>query len=174
MLAEVASCAADSRLSRGASPRAEQDALGIPGLYRVCLRLVFPPQCSELEILGQLGALRGLDVGADTFYGFQDMAGAKDSLILEIGNAANFKHYWTVCSQAIALSARRFLVQSEAEPKAWTALMDAILGRDADDATAKLKYKASVNSGRTVAIPTAISSALAAARRGANRRITTC
>jgi len=147
--------------------------LSIPGLYRVSLRLVFPPQCSELEILVQLSALRGLDFGADTFYGLQDMAGAKDSLILEIGNAANFKHYWTVCSQAIALSAKRFLVQSEAEPKAWTALMDAILGRDADDATAKLKYKASVNSGRTVAIPTAISSALAAARRGANRRITT-
>jgi len=146
--------------------------LSIQGLNRVALRLVFPPGSVELVVLAHLSSIRGTGIGADTYYGIQDMAGSSDAKILEIGNSVKFRSYWAVCSQALAIAPRKFLVQSQAEPAEWTQLMDGILGRDADDATAKLRWKPSVRGGRVIATPTATTAALAAARRGANRPVT--
>ena len=146
--------------------------LSKPDNPRTQLKVVFEAHTSELEILVKLSAMRGLHFGADAYYGLQGMVGADDTFILEAGNAANVRHYWAVCSQLVALSAKRYLIQTAAEPEAWTAIMNAVLGRDAEDTTAKLKYKASVRGGRTIAAPAATTGALAAARRGGNRQIT--
>jgi len=146
--------------------------LSKPDNPRTQLKVVFEAHASELEILIKLSAMRGLPFGADAYYGLQGMVGADDTFTIWVGNAANVRHYWAVCSQLVALSAKRYLIQTTAEPEAWTAIMNAVLGRDAEDTIAKLKYKASVRGGRTIAVLAATTGALAAARRGGNRQIT--
>ena len=146
--------------------------LSTSAFSRMVINLVYPSGTADLVILTGLQRLRTLAVGADLFFGLRDLIGASDALILEIGNAASFRHYWPLCSQAIALSPTKLAVYSGAEPATWTASMDAVLSHEADDATARLKWKASRLGGRTVAAPSATPAALAAARRGGNRRIT--
>ena len=81
--------------------------LCVAGRHRMVTRLIFPSGMAEVEVLIRLSTLRGLDNGGDIFYGLQDMAGDKGSLILEIGNTANFRRYWTVCGQALVLPPKK-------------------------------------------------------------------
>ena len=49
--------------------------------------------------------------------------------------------------------------------------MDLVLANDAADSSARLKWKTSKFGGRAIATPTATTTALAASRRGGNRRV---
>ena len=160
-------------LFRGALIRQPQHSvLSTLGCQRVSLRVVFASGTTEMDAILMLQSFRSLSFGALVYYGLHEAVGAADSLILEFGHGLNFRHYWPLCRQAILLSPTRAVVQSVAEAATWSSTMTAVMERDADDTLAKLKHKASVRGGRTVATPAATAAALAATRRGGNRRVT--
>ena len=145
--------------------------ISVEACQRVSLRVIFGPGTTELEALLRLQSLRTLDFGHLVFFGLREMAGASDSLILDFGNSLNFRHYWSLCRQVVFLSPSRALVQTSVEADVWSGVMNDIMARDADDSKAELRYKPSAG-GRKVATPGATPAALAAARRGGNRHVT--
>ena len=70
------------------------------------------------------------------------------------------------------LSSRKALVYTEASVDSWTAAMDQVLTNDSGDSVARLKWRPSRNGGRTVASPTATTTALTATRRMGTRHAT--
>ena len=105
------------------------------------------------------------------FYGLKSMYGAEDAMVLEVGSVRSLHHYWSLCSQLVTISQTKVSVYSDAATDAWTSTMDFVLAKDAADCAARLKWKTSKFGGRAIATPTATTTALAASRRGGNRRV---
>ena len=108
---------------------------------------MFAADVTELEALLRLQSLRTLPFGDLVYYGLREVVGAADSLVLEFGNCLNFRHYWPLCRQVIFISPNKALIQTTTEAEQWCQVMNTVLERDADDATAKLRHKASVDGG---------------------------
>ena len=150
----------------------QRSCISTESCQRLTLRIVFAADVTELEALLRLQSLRTLPFGDLVYYGLREVVGAADSLLLEFGTCLNFRRYWPLCRQVIFISPNKALIQTTTEAEQWCQVMNTVLERDADDATAKLRHKASVRGGRVVATPGATPAALAAARRGGDRKIT--
>jgi len=149
----------------------ERSCLSTKEVPRVVVNLLFPSTMADLDVILVLQRLRTTRLGGDMFYGLKSMYGAEDAMVLEVGSVHSLHHYWTLCSQLVTILKNKVLVYSDAAADAWTSAMDLVLANDAADSLARLKWKTSKFGGRTIATPTATTTALAASRRGGNRRV---
>ena len=97
-----------------------------------------------------------------------DVYGSSEAYIFEASSPANLARFWPLCTQMLALTRTKLLVVTAAEGASWTSIMDAILQADASETSFRLKWKASRNGGRSIAVPSATVAALAAGRRRGN------
>ena len=137
---------------------------------RVCVDMIFPVQHTELAQFLQLRQLRRVCLPASTFFGSRSMHGDPNAMILEINSPLAAHHYWPLCTQMLAISRTKLLVYTEAATETWTEVLDRIMAVDLDSAATRLKWKPSKNGGRSVATPTATTTALTASRRRASNK----
>ena len=132
---------------------------------RLCVDILFPS--SYTEIYGQLllQQLRQQGLPWDTYCAKHSIYETAEAKILEISTSNNVHRFWCLCSQLIAISRNKLLVISETSKEQWTATMDQVLQENSTETSLRLKWKASRIGGRTIAIPSATTAALAASRR---------
>lgn len=139
---------------------------------RVCLDVLFSPESTDLYILMLFQRLRQHGLPVDTYWAMQDVYGSPDAYVFEASSPANLARFWPLCTQLLAVTRTKLLVITTAEGASWTSIMDAVLQEDASETSFRLKWKASRNGGRSIAVPSATEAALAAGRRRGNTRAT--
>ena len=138
---------------------------------RVCLDLYIPDEMSDIDIVMLMRQKRS-SLPFDLFFGFRSMITDKDALILETSSALVLHHYWTLCSQLVAISPYRAVVYTTANAETWASIMNKVMTEDTVETGPKLKWRASKHGGRPYATPPATSKALAASKRRGSARAT--
>ena len=148
-----------SQLSTAEAPRLE-------------LRLLYPPDVTDLDMVLLLRTLRAAPLGQGLFYGLQGLFAAGDGMILEVTASTSLLQFWALCSQMVIVNGSRALIYSDATAEHWTRTMDAVVRNNEPECAPKLRWRGSMHGGRAIATPTATTATLSAARRIGRRPAT--
>ncbi|CAK0874296.1 unnamed protein product, partial [Prorocentrum cordatum] len=152
-------------------PRHVQTGLAIFGIsldsarhVPICLDLVIPATCAELDAIILLDRLRR-SMATTVHFALNTIYDNREAMILEITSPECLPRLWPLCSQMTLLSRAKALVISVAASDTWAGVMDHILNHDPEVSASRLRWRPSAHGGRPVATPSATTAALAAARR---------
>jgi len=148
-----------SQLSTAEAPRLE-------------LRLLYPPDVTDLDMVLLLRTLRAAPLGQGLFYGLQGLFAAGDGMILEVTASTSLLQFWALCSQMVIVNGSRALIYSDATAEHWTRTMDAVVRNNEPECAPKLRWRGSMHGGRAIATPAATTATLSAARRIGRRPAT--
>jgi len=131
----------------------------------VAIDVIFPNAATELEQVAVLKHLRRHHLPEGTFFGFKNLMGASDALILECNGGGVFHKYWPLCTQALLISAVKFLLSTDASVDTWSTVLEQVYRDDKDHAATRLKCKPSRHGGLVLAAPAASTSQVSANKR---------
>ena len=134
---------------------------------RICLDLVFPAQCAELDAIVILSRIRLSPLPPAAYFALNTIYDNREAMILEFTRPDCIPRFWPLCVQLVFLARTKALVVSHAESDTWGSAMDQVLKHDPEVSASRLRWRPSAYGGRPVASPSATTAALAATRRKA-------
>ncbi len=134
-------------------------------LPRTSVELFLPPDLSALGRELLVRNIRRVVQAHGLILGQRDLYTAADALILECLSPSVVLRAAILCSEARFLTATKLPIRTEASAATWTELLDNLCKEGELNIITKIRWKASRFGGRPFALPSATSTAFAAARR---------
>lgn len=137
----------------------------LPDAPRVCVDLVFPAGCTELDAIAAMEGMRRSPLPHSVCFALNTIYDSREAMILEMTDPRCIQGVWPLCSQFVFLTGGRALVTSHAASETWVAVMDQLCRHDPQVAATRLRWRPSAHGGRPVATPSATAASLAASQR---------
>ena len=134
----------------------------------MCIDVIISSSYTDLyrQLLFQRMRRQGLP--ADAYWADHSIYEATQAMVMEVTAPSDIPKFWSLYTQLAAISWTKLFVFSDTPAEQWTTMMNQVLQEDTTATAFKLKWKASRNGGRTIAVPSATAAALAASRRQGN------